>query len=189
MFPEKSAKSWCQRAFPHIKPSLGNDVPLAIELAHDDLPIAEELAAGLLIMYAVDEGDRFTFLANRHLSAEGVDVQTLHQYAMANLREYVATRTRVEKLGERFGVFLDGNLEASLMLVDEMWETWVANHIPHGVVVTVAARDVLAFCDAQSESGIAQLRGVIERVFPNGDHLISESLYTREDGRWRLYEL
>jgi hypothetical protein len=60
--------------------------------------------------------------------------------------------------------------------------------VSHGFVVAVPARDVLAFTDAKSAAGIAELRGLVDRLFPGGDHLISPDLYKRDAGRWLRVE-
>ena len=46
------------------------------------------------------------------------------------------------------------------------------------------ARDILAFCDTASVEGIGQFQQVVARIFPGGDHLISDRLYRREPRRW-----
>jgi hypothetical protein len=52
--------------------------------------------------------------------------------------------------------------------------------------VAAPARDVICFCDSSSTEGLAELRAVIARVWPGGDHLLSDRIFERKDGRWRV---
>jgi hypothetical protein len=86
--------------------------------------------------------------------------------------------------GNIFALFLDGNFEASLLLLDDLWDQALSGYAPNGFVIAVPARDVLAFCDQASEEGVGELREVAARLFPGGDHLISPQLFSREGDRW-----
>jgi hypothetical protein len=46
----------------------------------------------------------------------------------------------------------------------------------------------LCFCDASSSAGIAELRAVVGRVFPKGDHLLTDALLERQGTAWVPYE-
>ncbi len=106
---------------------------------------------------------------------------------MSNFLGFIAERTRMQAHGGIFALFLDGNFEASLLLVDSLWDESLASYAPNGFVVAVPARDVLAFADVGSASGVAELRVVVSRIFPGGDHLIASDLYRRRAGRWIPY--
>src|SRR5262249_5724329 len=112
----------------------------------------------------------------------------LHATAMNNLLVLMGDRTRMQPHGNIFAMFLDGNFEASLLLVDQLWDQSLAGYAQNGFVIAVPARDVLAFADVNSAAGIAELHGVVSRLFPKGDHLISQKLYRRESGRWVKFE-
>ena len=90
---------------------------------------------------------------------------------------------RVTRYGDIYAVMLDGTFEASLILVDGLWDVSFAALAPHGIVAAIPARDILAFCDATSTEGLAELRQLIERV-QGGDHLLTRDLYRRVGGRW-----
>jgi uncharacterized protein YtpQ (UPF0354 family) len=175
---------FCSRAMPYIKPALGDDSDPAQTLSYDDSPVVRDLGNGLLVLYVVDAGQWFEFVQNRHLSAAGIGADDLHGAAMGNLLGFVSGRVRLQPHGNIFALFLDGNFEASLLLVDELWDKALAEHAPNGFVVAVPARDVLAFADAGSAQGVEELRGAVSQVFPGGDHLITPDLYRREAGCW-----
>lgn len=172
------------RVLPYIKASDVGDNGSFVALGPEDSPVIRDLANGLLVLYVVDAGTTFEFVQNRHLSAAGMDHETLHAAAVANFEDFITEQTRVQAYGGTFALFLEGNFEASLLLVDWLWDESLAKYAPNGFVAAVPARDVLAFTDAGSASGVEELREMVSRVYPGGDHLIAPELYRRQAGRW-----
>jgi uncharacterized protein YtpQ (UPF0354 family) len=179
---------FCGRALPYIKAHVSGESGPAVTPGPDDSPVLRDLGNGLLVVYVVDRGQSFEYVQNWHLSKAGITAEDLHAAAMNNLLVFMGERTRMQPHGNIFAMFLDGNFEASLLLVDQLWDQFLVGYAQNGFVVAVPARDVLAFADAGSAAGIAELRGLISRLFPNGDHLISRDLYRRVPGRWEKYE-
>ncbi len=172
------------RVMPCMKAAVVDENGPSLALRPEDTPIFRDLGNGLLVLYVVDAGHSFEFVQNRHLAAAGLDPESLHAAAMINLLAFSAERARIQAHGSIFGLFVGGNFEASLLLVDSLWDESLAGYARNGFVVAVPSRDVLAFADAASESGLAELRNVVSRVYPCGDHLISPDLFRRRAGRW-----
>lgn len=175
----------CSQALPYIKPALVNGPGPVLVPSYDDSPTARDLGNGLLVFYVVDEGETLRYVQNRDLSAAGMDATALHGLAMENLAKMAAERMRIEPYGGIFALFLDGNFEASLLLLDDLWDGPLGEHAPNGVLAAVPARDVVAFADAASQSGADELKALIARVTRGGDHLICSGLYRREDRSWK----
>jgi uncharacterized protein YtpQ (UPF0354 family) len=93
---------------------------------------------------------------------------------------------RVQPYGNIFAVLMGGDFEASLILLDAFWDKQLRQFVKGDYAVAVPARDMLAFCDASSEAGLDELRQVIQRVFPGGDHLLSDRIYVRRQLRWQV---
>src|SRR5262249_39299449 len=159
---------FCGRAMPCIKPDLTGEPGPALALGHDDSPVLRPLGNGLLVAHVVDSGQSFEYVQTRHLAQAGITAEPLHATAMNNLLVFMGERTRMQPHGNIFAMFLDGNFEASLLLVDPLWDQALAGCVKAGFVIAVPARDVLAFADAESEAGIAELRMLVSRLFPNG---------------------
>jgi len=77
-----------------------------------------------------------------------------------------------------------GNFEASLLLVPEIWEEWLLEHCPNGYIAAIPARDILAVCDKNHPEGISKLNNIINKVWPDGDHLLSRKLFKYANGQW-----
>src|ERR1700730_11712774 len=109
---------FCAQAMPYIKPDLTGEAGPAVALGHDDSPALRVLSNGLLVAYVVNSGQSFEYVQNRHLSQASIKADDLHGTAMNNLLAFMSERTRMQPHGSIFAMFLDGNFEASLLLVD-----------------------------------------------------------------------
>jgi uncharacterized protein YtpQ (UPF0354 family) len=140
-------------------------------------PVLLPAAEGLALAYVVDEPQGLVYVQKRHLRAAGISEQQLHLTAMTNLGKLCADGLEVKKHGPIYGVFLDGNFEASLFVLESLWQRDLAHLVDKGYAICVPARDVLAFCDMDSQEGVATLCEMIGRVFDGGDHLLTRTIF------------
>jgi len=173
-----------EQAIAHLKIAELTTGPSSVVLCPEDQPVLRVLPCDLLVAYMIDEGDHFSYVQNRDLEEERVSADTLHQYGIANLATMLNDQLQIQQTEGIFAAFLDGNFEASLLLVDALWNQALAHVVDNDFVCCIPARDVLAFCDSASEEGIAKLQEVVERIWPGGDHLLTDKLYRREDHQW-----
>lgn len=175
-----------QRSIAYLKREIpASDPGPAISLSVESSPVLRKFAPGLLAAYLVDDGDRFSYIQGRDLWETGVGKDKLHIQAVANLARFADGKLRIQRSGLVWALFLDGHLEASLMLIDGLWDSSLLEYA-RSPIVAVPARDVIAFCDFSSADGVSELRAIVDRVWSGGDHLLSKNLYRREDGTWRV---
>jgi uncharacterized protein YtpQ (UPF0354 family) len=179
-------RKYTSKAIAYLKAAEPITVPdNSIVLSREDSPVIKELGDGLLVCYVVDTGNSFEYVQFRHLDKDGISPDELHRIGLLNLAILANGRLRVAPQGNIFAVLLDGNFEASAILVNAYWDDGFRQFVTGDYAVTIAARDILAFCDASSEQGIKELQDVVERLKSAGvDHPISDSLYIRREGRW-----
>ncbi len=181
--------AFCERAIVYLKADLTGESGDAVSMVGDDEPILRNLGNGLLVAYLVDEGDHFSYVQRRHINLAGLSESALHEKAIANLAALLAQReARLHAaVNGVSAIIFDGNFEATLILVDSLWDEELAHLAPNGFVVAIPTRDVLAFCDAQSRMGIDELRRVIART-QGGDHPLQPVLYRRDatTRSWRI---
>jgi uncharacterized protein YtpQ (UPF0354 family) len=178
----------CGRAIARLVTRGGKERP-AVSLPAQDAPVLTELGNELLVGYVVDQGSRFQYVQRRHLLAERMTEAELHRNAVANLALLLNDRgAEVHPCADGFVVVFDGNFEASLLLVDDLWDRQLAHLAPNGFVAAVPNRNILAFCDLKTPEGPLQLRRIIQSV-GTGDHPISTALYYRDLTlrNWRVY--
>ena len=179
------SKNLCRKAVAYLKgDALKSDGTNEIMLSTLDEPVMYELENGLHVAYLVDQDDSFLYIQRRHILEAGITVKELHVWGCANLTELAKKQLRVENKGTVYAVILDGNFEASLLLLDDLWEKQFLHAAINKFVVAIPSRDVLAFCDSDSKEGIDELKKIISRVHESGDHLIIPSMFLRQSNSW-----
>jgi uncharacterized protein YtpQ (UPF0354 family) len=178
---------FCARAVASLKRALPLDDEPSITLSHQDSPVLTNLDNGLVVAYLVDQEEGFQYVQYRHLAAAEITEAELERLGIANLSALLSKKgANVRPYQNIFAVFFDGAFEASLILIDDLWNDELVHFAPNGVIAAVPCRDILAFCDAENASGIVELRQLIQRV-ENGDHPISSVLYRRHASIWKPY--
>jgi uncharacterized protein YtpQ (UPF0354 family) len=180
--------SMCSLAMAYLKASLPAGADPAAGLPPSEQPVLRPWLPGLVVAYVVDQPDGLHYVQNRHLAAEGVTADELHRAAVERLREFSLSRIRVDgRPGDLMMVRLDGNFEASMLLVDGFWDRGVRHTVQHGFVAAAPSRDVLVYCDSESPAHIASLRQIVAQVWAGGDHLLTRQLLRRRAGEaWEL---
>lgn len=172
-------------AIAYLKRKLPEDGSPALKISEEDSPVLKDLNNGLLVSYLVDEGSSFTYVQNRHLHANKIDEWTLHKKAVENLYSVAEQHLKVQPYGPVFAVFMEGNFEASVLLLDTVWDVSFADYVREDFIVAIPARDVLAFGDSSSAEALKELRAITDRVISSsGDHTLSTSLYRRRNKLW-----
>lgn len=156
-------------------------------LPEADSPVVKDLGNGLCVVYLVDQDEGLVYVQNRHLTGTKLTSDGLHELGLHNLAERAAGKARMQQHGPVNAILADGMFEASLILLDDLWDNTLAELAPNGFVVALPARDVLAVCDAKSEQGIEGLRSLTQRVFKSGNNLLTADLYWRQNGLWAPY--
>lgn len=150
-------------------------------------PVLRSWQGEFAIAYLVDEGDHFSCVSEEQLRAEGVGAQELHRAGLQNLLALIGAEPglAVRPQGAIRVLQIGGMFEASLVLLDALWDGPLKAYVPNGAVVAVPARDVCAFCDARSAEGVRELHRLARRVVATRQHVLTESLFLRSEGRWR----
>ena len=178
-------RNFCDQAVAYLKPS--TPTTKTIDLTRPDIPVITDLGNGLLATYVVIQGDKLRYVEQRHLVDAGLSQAQLHHHAVENLTQLSKTKAaHILPHGDVFMVLCGGSFEASLILIDELWEDTLDHFAPNGFIAAFPCRDILAFCDAESVAGIEQLRQIITRV-EEGDHRITPVPYYRSESTWRSY--
>jgi hypothetical protein len=110
----------------------------------------------------------------------------LHWHAVENFARLATGRLDMPRYGAITPVLFDGNLEVSVMFLDDVWE-WFAAELGTAEILAVApCRDILAFCPASSVDGRTELEDLIERVWCSADHPLTKDFYRRAGRTWVL---
>lgn len=174
-------------AIAYLKTALPHDDPTQpVAISENQRPIIRDLGNGLCVAYLEDRGQSFRYVNVADFDAAGCDIDAFHALCVENLADIARAKLSIRAYNGCYVMIMDGNFEASLILVDNLWDETLAHLAPTGFVAALPARDILAFCDAQSQAGLAELRQIVARLqsAPQADHLLRPELFRRVGKSW-----
>jgi uncharacterized protein YtpQ (UPF0354 family) len=150
-------------------------------------PVFKDYSQDFWICYVVDRGNAFEYVQESHLKQDGIDRDKLHRIGLGNLLKWaISHKLRVQPYGSIFAVLMGGNFEASLILIDKLWEDPFKKFVSGEYAAAMPARDILSFCDSSSPAGVDGLKQLIARTAAaKTDHPISDKIYVRRDGMFQ----
>lgn len=119
----------------------------------------EPLNDDLIVLYAFDSENSIRFASREDVESTGLAGRALRTRAIDNLMAYLPG---VQREGDDSLSLLvaDGNYEASLLLVDEIWSRDVFR-VAGDIVVFVPTRDVVLVTGSEDAEGLARARQLI----------------------------
>lgn len=162
-----------------------------IILPPDHAVLDDELVGELLILYAFDLPGHFQYVSEHDCQTLGLDPAGLRNLSARNLTQRRSKPEILRPNGPAVMLRVDGDLEASLLLVDHLWPQ-LARGIPGELVVAVPSRDVLAVSGTGIPRGVETLRYAARRAWErpaaNPKRLLTRSLLVRRDNSWIVFE-
>lgn len=144
----------------------------------------ESLNSELVVLFVQDNARSVRFLSRASVAQLGVATEQLRQRAVQNFRKRLSG-VQSQQRDDVFLFQLDGFYEASLLLVDELWQS-AALKVAGELLVTVPSRDILMFTGARS-AHLAEMRSMAGDIAQRSAYAISPLLFVRRDNRWEVY--
>lgn len=170
-------------ALPYLSPAASPDDTAPVHaFGSADALVMRYFSDRLTVSYVIDEPGALVFVRERDCLTQP-ERDELHARAIDNLRRYTARkRLRFEARGATHHARLDGQLDASLLLLDELWDppTRVQHH-DGDLLATAPARGTLVFTGTATTSGLTELMAHQKRAS------LSAELFIRRDRRWQPY--
>jgi uncharacterized protein YtpQ (UPF0354 family) len=173
------------KIIPLIKAVVGDAEGSVMKLPPDQVPILRPLVGELLVAYVRDEENNFVFLNRSDLGALGMSEVELHNLALENLPRRMPT-IQVHGAYPEFMITCGGNLEATALLRDDLWDQ-LAAQLKGTPLAASPARDLLFVTDSASEGWREFFRRLIARDLPDKTHILSRQIMERRNGAWHLY--
>lgn len=178
-----------EQIVPRIVLDLPTGVSADVNLSGDDSPIERHLVADLSVTYAFDLPKIFQIVARRDLIRLGLIESEIHELALQNLGERMVHLAPdfLELENDIFLLRSGGDFEATMLLFDHVWQQ--AETMIHGeLVVSVPARDSVAFTGAFNKQGLAFMRSQVSRILETGNHTLTRHFLARRNDKWVKYE-
>jgi uncharacterized protein YtpQ (UPF0354 family) len=153
--------------------------------------VSDSLVGDLNIFYAFDVPGYFKYVSKHDRMTLKLDPGTLREISVRNLTKRRKKPEILRPSDAAVMLKLDGDLEASLLLVPHLWPQ-LARGLPGETIVAVPSRDVLVVSGTEVTGGVATLRGAVRRVWEspktNKKLLLTRSLLVRRNDSWHVFE-
>ncbi len=155
----------------------------SIELPLDASPVTVPFAADMVLMYAVDRDTHLQYVSNQEVAATGLSLEELHNIAVKNLPGRLG-EINLHDCGEgMFGLSAGGTFEASLLLVDGLWDQ-LADHLPGEPLAAVPSRDLLFVIGSARPNSAERIAEKARIQLEDDRYAISSSVLVRRNEKW-----
>lgn len=144
--------------------------------------VYEEFNSELIVLYAEDAPTSLRYLTEKSLKESGLKKEALAPLAKANLKR-ILPRMEIHKGPQIAMVVAGGNFEASILTLDDVWDSSKFG-FEGDLVVAVPARDLLLVTGSKTPGGIARLRGVAAKAYREATYRLTEALFIRQGGKF-----
>src|SRR5829696_927150 len=109
-----------KKIIPLVKATISDPSGRGMKIPEDQQPILRPFVGELILAYVVDEETAFRFLNRADLNALNMTEEQLHDLALRNLPARVP-EVQVHGNYPQFMVSCGGNLEATCLLLEDLW--------------------------------------------------------------------
>jgi uncharacterized protein YtpQ (UPF0354 family) len=147
--------------------------------------VYEDLNPELVILYALDSPQNIRYLTPEDLDSAQLDRSELRALACANLKRLLP---KIERRGTNGSYMFTagGNYEASLLLLDSIWND-PGLDVDGDPVVAIPARDLLFVTGSRDRKGIEKLRQLIDKASTGSVYHLTEQLFVRRNGQFEVF--
>jgi len=145
----------------------------------------EHIVADLFTVYAFDEPQSVQYARWADLEQFGLDRSVLRQTALENLRRRLPPKIGTRGDGKSFILTAGGNYEASLILLDDVWDQ-LAPTIAGDIIACVLARDICLVTGTKTMGGLESLLAAQPRVCARAlpSYFVSRTLIRKAGRTW-----
>ena len=143
------------------------------------------LTDGLLVIYAEDSPTSIRYIDKQSIEEAGIDANAIAALAVRNLLNKLP---EIEVFGADglYMITAGGNYEASLLLVDDIWDPTNFD-IEGDIIVSVPARDVLLVSGSEETEKLGELIDLSKSIHAESPYFITTTLYVRRDNQWHPF--
>lgn len=173
--------------FAYLKATSSEKAPDTVQLGGPDSLLTRPFVGRLFITLAHDFDDAFGLLQRRHLAELGMNDNEAFELGLRNLTTFAESgAVRIDQSSRVFAFTAGGNFEASLLLVDKLWQSMSGRIGSVRLLARAPARDLLMIAP-DDKDGRAELEALAARL--KGfklDHPLTDDLLTWDGSRWSI---
>lgn len=158
----------------------------------DEKPVILTAKSSLGVAYMHNARNYMAMVSLGELKNTRLSMMRLHRIGMKNLASLIKSNPEQLKLRPYQSVnqlTFDNSYDASLILLDFLWDTTLRHLYSDAPVVTIPSRSTCAFCDSGSAEGLRDLQVFSQSITETGEHLLDPGLFIRnESGQWLRFE-
>ncbi|MCE3228777.1 MAG: hypothetical protein K0S32_3328 [Bacteroidetes bacterium] len=186
--------------YPYFKQFLhshGNAEPLPDDFSNIDKsktyeassfrPVIRNVSEDLNCLYAFDTHYGYDIILESTLKEMNMTKEQLHEIAMENFRKLLQTNMKIMGDKNALMITVNGNLEAGMVLVDEIWDQ-LEEIVGEEVVIAVPSRDVIVATGKSNREMIDNFRAKGRHILATASHPISKNFFVRNNKKWELLE-
>ncbi len=144
------------------------------------------LKADYRILIALDTDESISVPSLKDLQILRMSETELLSLAVDNFRRKYSEKISVEHGNGVHMVLLDGNYEASVLLLDEYWEE-ESGRLRDKIIAVAPARDVLLYAQESNTNAVSQIIQLAEENISTLSNAISDRPLIWNDGLWSAY--
>lgn len=157
------------------------DKTVTLPLEHS--PVIHPFASDIGVLYAFDRPDRFEYMSNRQVKSLGYSAEQLYEQAVRNLPSRLPEIKLHDCGSGLFGFTAGGDFEASLLLIDDLWEQ-MADRLPGNALAAVPSRDLLFFIGSEQPNAYEIIVDKARTKLEDTRYAVSQSVLVRREKKW-----
>lgn len=140
----------------------------------------------LLVVYAEDRDENMRYLMRSEIEALGLSSDEVRELAMTNLRNCVS-EVGVEHTSNFSVISAGETYEASMLLMDELWDDEQFAPGEGELLVAIPSRSMLMFTRNEPEKAKA-LRLMADVAYKGEDYSLTNRIFVRRDGKFLPFD-
>lgn len=146
----------------------------------------ETLNPELIILYAEDSPKNLRYLTPESMTLAKLDKEQLRELSVKNLRRLV-TDIQIHGDNGLFMITAGGTYEASLLLLNELWQG-ERMKVDGDYVVAIPARDMLLVTGSNNQRALQKIRSMAQKIREESAYSLTSDLFVHRSGKFIKFE-